>query len=124
MAQYESDRQTIINEIKKLMVYVNAPTPPSISPTAQSFSNDGGSGSIRVSADASYTWSVVNNNSWITISPLATTQGNGTVNYSVAANTTRTPRYGAITVAGLQFIVSQAATTTTNNRRSNLVKKR
>ena len=59
----------------------------SINPTSASFAAAGGSGSVTVTTTAGCNWTAVSNNSFITITSGASGSGNGTVNYSVAANT-------------------------------------
>ena len=79
----------------------------SINPTSASFAAAGGSGSVTVTTTAGCNWTAVSNNSFITVTSGASGSGNGTVNYSVAANTS-TARSGSLTVAGLTHSVSQA----------------
>jgi Zn-dependent metalloprotease len=83
----------------------------SISPTSASQPAGGGTGSVTVTATAGCTWSAVSNATFITITSGSTGTGNGTVNYSVAANTGSTSRTGTMTIAGLTFTVTQAGTT-------------
>jgi uncharacterized protein (TIGR03437 family) len=81
----------------------------SISPTGQSFAATGGAGSITVSAPAGCAWTAASNNSWITVTAGSSGSGGGTVNYSVAANSSSTPQTGTITIAGQRFIITEAA---------------
>ena len=83
----------------------------SISPTSASVAAAGGSGTVSVTATAGCTWSAVSNSSFITVTGGASGTGNGTVSYSVAANTLTTSRAGTITIAGQTFTVNQAGTT-------------
>ncbi len=83
-----------------------------LSPTNQSFSDAGGAASVNVTAGANCSWNAVSNASWITISQVTASHGNGTVYYSVAPNpTSGTARKGSITIAGQSFTVSQGTTT-------------
>jgi Zn-dependent metalloprotease len=82
----------------------------SINPTSASFAAAGGSASVTVTTTAGCNWTAVSNNSFITITSGASGSGNGTVNYSVAANVSSLPRSGSMTIAGLTFSVSQAGT--------------
>lgn len=67
------------------------------------------SGAVTVTAAAgSCAWTAVSNTSWITVTGGASGVGNGTVTYSVAANTTGAERAGSMTIAGATFIVTQA----------------
>ena len=79
----------------------------SINPTSASFAAAGGSASVTVTTQAGCNWTAASNNSFITITSGASGAGSGTVNYSVAANTS-TARSGSLTIAGLTHSVSQA----------------
>jgi len=46
------------------------------------------------------TWTAVSNDAWITITSGSSGTGNGTVNYTVAANGTGVIRIGTITISG------------------------
>jgi C1A family cysteine protease len=91
-----------------------------ISPTSQSFNDQGGSASINVAAGANCAWNSVSNAAWITIGKVTATQGNGTVYYSVAPNTTSTSRQSSISVAGQSITISQnaAASTTPTTKKT------
>ncbi|MEW6733192.1 MAG: reprolysin-like metallopeptidase, partial [Acidobacteriota bacterium] len=83
-----------------------------ISPTSTSIPAAGGTGSITVTAsDSSCTRTAVSNAPFITVTSGATGTGSGTVNYSVASNSSTLPRTGTITVAGQTFTVNQDAGT-------------
>jgi photosystem II stability/assembly factor-like uncharacterized protein len=79
----------------------------SISPTTRNFPASGGNNSVSVTAPAGCNWTAVSNASFITITSGASGSGNGTVNYSVSANSSTTPRSGTMTIAGLIFTVTQ-----------------
>jgi Zn-dependent metalloprotease len=83
----------------------------SISPTSASQPSGGGTGSVTVTATAGCAWTAVSNATFITITSGSSGTGNGTVNYSVAANTGSTSRTGTLTIAGQTFTVTQAGTT-------------
>jgi hypothetical protein len=86
------------------------PPPPctySINPTSQSFASGGGSGTVAVTTANACAWTGVSNAAWITVTGGAAGNGNGTINFNVAANT-GAARSGTITVAGQTFTVSQA----------------
>jgi hypothetical protein len=55
-------------------------------------------------------WTAVSNDAWITITAGSSGSGNGTVDYSVSANTGGT-RTGTMTIAGNTFTVYQSAST-------------
>jgi len=80
----------------------------SISETSKSYDPNSSSGSIAVTTDSGCTWSVASNASWITVASSSGGSGNGTVNYSVSANTNIASRTGTITVAGQTYTVTQS----------------
>ena len=86
-----------------------APCTYTITPTSASFTSAAGTGTITVTAPAGCVWAVRSNAPWITVTAGATGSGNGTVSYSVAANTTTSSRAGTLNVAGKIFTVTQAA---------------
>src|SRR4051794_5007720 len=67
----------------------------------------GASGSVAVTAAAGCSWTAVSNSPWISVYIGATGTGNGTVAYSVQANTTSSLRTGSLTIAGNTFTVTQ-----------------
>ncbi|MGE0127765.1 MAG: choice-of-anchor D domain-containing protein [Blastocatellales bacterium] len=80
-----------------------------IAPASQSFSAGAGTGSVNVTANNGCVWTATSNAGFITITSGASGNGNGVVNYSVAANTATSQRTGALTIAGQTFTVTQAA---------------
>jgi hypothetical protein len=90
---------------KTITVIVTAPT-SSIFPTHQSFDSNGGGGSVTVTSDSS--WTAASDASWITINSGSSGSGDGTVNYTVSANSSTSQRTGTITIAGRTFTVTQA----------------
>lgn len=67
----------------------------------------GESGSVAVTSTGG-PWTAATTDSWITVdSPTGETTGDGTVNYTVAANATGTSRTGAITIGDKSFSVTQ-----------------
>ena len=80
----------------------------SLSASGASFTENGGTGSFNVTAGAGCVWTAVSNVSWITITSGASGTGNGTVNFTVAANS-GAARSGTIIVGGQTFTVNQAA---------------
>ncbi|MBX3729300.1 MAG: trypsin-like peptidase domain-containing protein [Candidatus Sumerlaeia bacterium] len=81
----------------------------SISPVSRSLSSSVATGqTISVTAGAGCTWSATSDAPWITVTGGASGSGNGTVTYSVAANTTSSQRQGTITAAGQTHTVTQA----------------
>jgi hypothetical protein len=80
----------------------------SITPTTVSPSAAATTGSVSVTAGTGCTWTATSNAAWLTITSGSSGSGNGTVNYSVAANTGAV-RSGTLTIATKTFTVTQAA---------------
>src|SRR5262245_3016118 len=79
-----------------------------ISPTSNpSVVAGGATGSVTVTAQTGCAWSSTSNAAWITFSGATTGSGNGSVNYSVAANSSSLSRTGTLTIAGQTFTVTQ-----------------
>jgi hypothetical protein len=78
----------------------------SLSPASQSFTNAGGGGSFSVTAACN--WTAVSTASFVMITPPANGSGNGTVNFSVDANTGM-QRSATIIVGSKAFVITQAA---------------
>ena len=79
-----------------------------LSPTSALVAYEGGNGSVSVTSGSSCTWTATSNNTWIAITAGNSGSGNGTVSFSVAANTNPYPfRTGTITIAGQTFNVTQ-----------------
>jgi hypothetical protein len=62
---------------------------------------------VSVLAESRCAWQAVSNVEWISVTSGNNGIGNGTVNYSVAANPGPTGRVGKITIAGKIFSVKQ-----------------
>ncbi|MEP7342896.1 MAG: reprolysin-like metallopeptidase [Acidobacteriota bacterium] len=82
-----------------------------INPASQTFTPSGGSGSVSVAAGIGCSWTATSNATWINVTGGASGTGNGTVNYTVAANS-GAGRTGTITIAGQTFTITQAGTCT------------
>lgn len=80
----------------------------SLNPTDSSFGAAGGSGSVAITTAAGCGYSTVPGPSWIAISSGESGTGSGTLEYSVAPNSTTLARTGAITIGGQPFPISQA----------------
>jgi polyisoprenoid-binding protein YceI len=79
-----------------------------ISPSSSTLAASiGASGSVAVTAAAGCSWTAVSNSPWISVYIGATGTGNGSVAYSVQANTTSSSRTGSLTIAGSTFTVTQ-----------------
>ena len=81
----------------------------SISPTSGNAAAGGGTGSVAVSAGGGCSWTAGSNASWLTVTSGGSGSGNGTVQYSAAANSGGA-RSGTLTIAGQTFTVNQAST--------------
>ncbi len=94
-----------------------------VTPTSQNFVAGGGTGSANVTTTGNCSWLASSNASWISITSggslkpgqfartsknSVSTTGNGTVNYTVAANT-GPARTGTMDIAGTTFTVTQAS---------------
>jgi plastocyanin len=79
----------------------------SISPESQSFTAAGGADTVSVTTMSGCAWTATSNDTWIMITSGASGSGNGTVNYSVAANS-GAARNGTMTIAGKTFTVMQS----------------
>ncbi len=91
----------------------------SISPTsAPPYTASGGTGSVAVTTQSGCTWTASSGASWLTITSGASGSGNGTIRYSVAANTGTSSRSGSSTFARNVFSVTQAGTGTTPTQSS------
>src|SRR5207249_2136880 len=97
-----------LSDVSNTFSYSSPCTPPTISPASQSVVAGGGTGSTTVTAGAGCAWTAVSNATWITITTGAAGTGNGSVTFSVAANTAGTSRTGTLTVVGNTFTVTQA----------------
>lgn len=91
------------------------PPPPPLTPTctytlslsSKNFKSPGGTGSVSVSTQSGCTWIPTSDSSWITLQGSGTRTGNGTVSYSVSANSTTSNRTGTITISGQIFTITQ-----------------
>ena len=81
----------------------------SISPTSRSHGAGAETGTVSVTAQLNCRWTAASNVSWIAITSGSSGSGNGTVGYSVAANTGTSSRTGTLTIAGNTFTVTQLA---------------
>jgi hypothetical protein len=84
----------------------------SLSPTSASAAAGGGFGTLNVTATAGCSWTAQSNAAWISVASGASGSGNGSVGYSVSANT-GAARSGTLTVAGQTFTINQNAVVAT-----------
>jgi uncharacterized delta-60 repeat protein len=80
----------------------------SLSATSANFTAAGGTGSVNVTTANGCGWTAVSNADWISITGGASGNGNGTVNYTVQANT-GPARSGTVTIAGQTYTINQAS---------------
>ncbi|HEX5887611.1 MAG TPA: Ig-like domain-containing protein [Pyrinomonadaceae bacterium] len=89
-----------------------------VSPTTQAFFSPGNTGNVTVtrnlSATAACDWNAMSNSDFITINSGTSGSNNGTVNFTVAPNTTGAGRVGTLTVAGRNITITQDAAPTAN----------
>ncbi|HEX8185824.1 MAG TPA: PQQ-dependent sugar dehydrogenase [Blastocatellia bacterium] len=78
-----------------------------INPLSQIFTSAGGTGSITVTTELRCAWQARTSDSWITITSGQTGIGNGTVSFTVGANTSGKNRKGTITAGNQVFSVKQ-----------------
>ena len=79
-----------------------------IKPTGQTFSENGGHGTVSVSAQTGCSWSAGSNVSWATINSGSSGSGSGSVTFTVSPNA-GTPRNGTLTIAGQTYSITQSA---------------
>jgi hypothetical protein len=93
------------------------PTPTctySITPASQGFGSVGGTGSVSITALSGCSWTAGSSQSFVNITSGSIGNGNGTVNYSVAANASSGARSATISIAGQVFTIQQAGATTSS----------
>ena len=81
----------------------------SIAPTSKTLSASASTNTVNVTAGAGCAWTATSNDpTFMSINSGASGTGNGTVNYTVTANSSTAPRSGTMTIAGQTFTVTQA----------------
>ncbi len=89
-----------------------APPPPTctyaVSQPTNPYTYTGGKGSSSVTAGSGCAWTASSSAAWITITAGKSGTGNGTVSYTVAANTTTASRTANLNIAGKTFTISQS----------------
>jgi Viral BACON domain/Putative binding domain, N-terminal len=78
----------------------------SIAPGSQSIAAGGGTGTVAVTAASGCAWNATNMANWLTITSASSGSGNGSINFSAAANT-GPARSGTLIISGQTFTVSQ-----------------
>ncbi|HEY7500963.1 MAG TPA: BACON domain-containing carbohydrate-binding protein [Vicinamibacterales bacterium] len=81
----------------------------SINPTSAAAAAGGGSGFVTVTTQPGCAWTASSNAAFLTVTSGTPGNGNGSVGYSVGANSNTSPRSGTLTIAGQTFTVNQAA---------------
>ena len=79
-----------------------------VSPDSESFSNEGGTGRVEVTASGSCAWAAASAASWLAITGGASGTGNGSVSYTVAPNPDPAGRETVIDVGGRTVTVAQS----------------
>ena len=69
---------------------------------------ENGTAALNANPNSVCAWTISNTNSWITNNAPLSGSAGGTINYTLAANPSGTPRVGIITVGGAQYIINQA----------------
>jgi all-beta uncharacterized protein/BACON domain-containing protein len=85
----------------------SAPCSYSISPSNDTIDKAARTGTVSVTTQSGCAWTAVSNASWITITNGSSGTGNGTVTFTVPANTTGSDRTGTLTIAGRTFTLTQ-----------------
>ncbi len=80
-----------------------------ISPANRTFTADGGTDFVNMAAADACSWTATSNDSWITIDSGGSGSGWGTIYYSVAENTSGSPRTGTISIVGQTFTLFQTS---------------
>jgi len=106
-------QRSIVTQAAGVQVPPPPPPPPpsctfAISPASQSIAAAGGTGSVAVSTLQGCTWTAVNSASWVTVTAGSSGTGNGSVAFTVSANTGAV-RTTSLTIAGRAFTVTQAS---------------
>jgi hypothetical protein len=78
-----------------------------LSASGASVSANGGSGSVGLTSTTPCGWTAASSVGWISITSPASGSGTATLTYSVARNTSTTPRTGTLTIGNLVYNVVQ-----------------
>ncbi len=80
----------------------------SVAPASRVVDGNTQSGTVGVSAPVGCAWTASSNVAWIQITSAGTGVGNGTVTYTVLANTTAASRTATVAIASQVFVLTQA----------------
>jgi hypothetical protein len=113
VAVMTSDKKHILTagEDGKIYFFEGQVCTPTLSGTSVTVGPNGGAGTVDITVSAGCTWTAIANDSFITVTSGASGTGNGTVHFSVAANTSGSARTGTLTIAGWTFTVTEAGIT-------------
>ncbi len=100
-----------IADAQGLGTILNEDCPVVLTPMNASFPAGGGKGSFAVSAADDCVWSAVSNTTWLSMTSGASGSGKGSVEYSVAPNTSES-RAGTIAATNEMFTVNQSGVVT------------
>ncbi|HYN09888.1 MAG TPA: PQQ-dependent sugar dehydrogenase [Vicinamibacterales bacterium] len=89
------------------LMSTSPPCSISISPTTRNVVAAGGTGSVAVTVGAGCGWTATSNAAWLRVTSGTSGTGNGSVAYSIDANTSATSRSGTVTIGGRTFTVAQ-----------------
>jgi hypothetical protein len=97
-----------------------------ISPGTAAYDESDGGGTVGVTAGAGCTWTAVSNDAFLVVTGGASGTGNGTMTYTLAANTAPPnvqtgPRSGTVSVAGHTFTATQTGCTFAISRENSVV---
>ena len=105
--------ETTVQDTFELLGHCEETCGYSISPTGGSHGAGAGSGSFSVVAGSGCTWAAATSYAWIHTT--STGSGNGTVSFTMDANTIANSRLGTITVGDRAYTVSQAPSSATSS---------
>ena len=91
-----------------LMSFATPPCAVTLTPNSQYFGSAASTGTISVAGQDGCSWSAVSNAPWLTVTSGSTGLGNGTVGFSVSANSTSVERIGTIAIGDKVFSVVQS----------------
>ena len=97
-----------INQTLPLAVTVQPKCSYSINPTSATPGAAGGNFTATITATSGCAWATSSGASWIAIASGTSGTGNGTLIYSVQANTYTASRLGSLSIAGLTLAVTQS----------------
>ena len=100
-----------IQDTINIAVTSAVPCNTTLAPTSRAHASGAASGQT-VGVTSSCSWTATSNAAWLTVTGGAAGSGNGTVTYSVAANSGETSREGTLTIGDETFTVTQSGVST------------